>query len=152
MHFALWTYTNIYINGPSFLKDLQRMKTYNESCTLNSLDNVKDMIDTGCPRKNTLIKFSAAALMGWEQRSMRSSRCAGRSALTPLPTRSWATGLPTSLPLMRVFKFHANSRGVKQTLEPKGHPRIREPKENLNFFPLWICQMEGTFSCLSCLR
>ena len=38
--------------------------------------------------------------------------------------------------LMRVFKFHANSQGVKQTLEPKGYPRIREPKENLNLFPL----------------
>ena len=78
----------------------------------------------------------------------------GRSALTiPRTTRSWATRLPTSLPLMRVFKFHANSQGVKQTLEHKGYPRIRKPKENLYLFPLWLlCQMEGTFSCVSCLR
>ena len=77
----------------------------------------------------------------------------GRSALTiPWTTRSWATGLPTSLPLMRVFKFHANSQGVKETFEPKGSPRIREQKGNLNLSTLWLCQKDGTFSCLSCLR
>ena len=64
-----------------------------------------------------------------------------------------SVGMRAAAIIMRVFKFHANSQGVKQTLEHKGYPRIRKPKENLYLFPLWLlCQMEGTFSCVSCLR
>ena len=31
--------------------------------------------------------------------------------------------------LMRVFKFHANSQGVKKTLEPNGYPKKRRQKK-----------------------
>ena len=81
----------------------------------------------------------------WDETSgsLRSSRSqrAGRSALTiPWTTRSWPTGLPTSLPLTRVFKFHANSQNLIHLFYFLEASLVTRIQEKFLFLLLWHWQ------------